>query len=147
MSLHAVQCALAELFTDGGARERFAQDAGEFSTAHGLDEREREQLAALSAAAIASYAATLVRKRRAEAARLLPRTRAALGDGFASTYAAWAERTALPAGGARYARDATAFAAHVLAGSNVDSGARAAIRRDRAALRASLRPVWIKWLP
>ena len=75
MSLNALQSALAALFTEAGARERFADDAAGFVRAFGLDAREREQLKAMSAGTIASYAATLSRKRRAEAARFLTRTR------------------------------------------------------------------------
>jgi hypothetical protein len=88
VSLHALQCALAELFTDSGARERFARDPGGFAAARGLGEREREQLAALSASAIPGYAATLVRKQRAAAARLPPRKQAA---SWAKRITAWVE--------------------------------------------------------
>jgi hypothetical protein len=109
MSLHELQCALAELFTSVEARERYDADCVAFCLTHRLDERERAQLAALARSAIASYAAGLVRKRRAEVARLLPDVCAAQGSAFAATFDGWAARTPLGEGPDRYARDADAF--------------------------------------
>ena len=113
MSLHALQCALAALFTDAAARRSYDDDRSVFCNAYDLDERGRTQLAALAESAIASYAATLLRKRRGEASRLLPQTRAALGERFAPIFDAWAGRTPLGDGPGRYARDAAEFCKHL----------------------------------
>jgi len=141
MSLAALQGALAELFVDPGARDRFARDPAAFAGARGLTRREREQLAALSAASVASYAATLVRKRRSEVAHLLPRTRAALGEAFDDAFARWAPHVVLREGAKRYAWDALAFSRSLLSDRSLPSGVRAAIRRDRADLRPAVHPV------
>jgi hypothetical protein len=141
MSLLALQSALAELFVDPDARAHFERDAKRFAFDRGLDAVEAEQLAALSSAAIAGYAAALVRKRSTEAGRLLPRTQAALGDEFAAAFAAWAPRTTLREGASRYARDGLAFCRHLLAQPSLDKHVRAAVRGDRAALRAVVDPV------
>jgi hypothetical protein len=146
MSLHQLQCALAELVTDRDAREQFDRDGAGFASARGLSARECEQLEVLRGSAIAGYAATLVRKRRAEAARLLPKTQAVLGEEFATTFAEWAERASLPPGLFRYARDAGAFARYLLTEQNTGKDAKAAIRADRAQLGAAMRPKWLKTL-
>lgn len=133
MSLQTLQCALAELFTSVDARLRYDADSETFCRSYRLDERERAQLEALAGNAIASYAATLIAKRCSEAARLLPRTRAALGDEFARTFGAWANGSPLGEGPARYARDAAGFCKNLLRG-----GARThahAIKTDLASLR------------
>ncbi|MBV8154314.1 MAG: hypothetical protein JOY98_07835 [Candidatus Eremiobacteraeota bacterium] len=114
MSLRQLQNALARLFTDVDARAAYDRDPGRFSRAYGLDERERAQLGTLAENAIASYAAGLIGKRRAEALRLLPRVRADLGDDFARQFDAWASRVPLGRGPARYTRDAAAFRRHLL---------------------------------
>jgi hypothetical protein len=143
MSLHGVQCALAELFTDAGAREHFDRDGAAFAAARGLTEREREQLDALSSSSIPAYAATLVRKRRAEAARLLPKTHAALGEDFGAAFNTWAARASLPADESRYARDAAGFGHYVLAERDAQH-AHDAIRADLRRIRTILHPPWIK---
>ena len=136
MSLHALQCALADLFTNAGARDRYESERAAFCDGYDLTEREREQLAALAASAIASYAATLVRKRRAEALRLLPQTREALGNAFAQCFDAWAARTPLGSGTDRYARDCAAFCDRLLRDREQRKHARA-LKSDRSALRLS----------
>jgi hypothetical protein len=115
MSLNGLQCALAQLFTDPAMRARYAAAPVAFADSFGLGERERAQLAALATNSVASYAATLARKRRSETARLLPKTRLALGPAFGTTYDQWAQGTRLPTGSRRYARDAAAFCRHLLA--------------------------------
>jgi hypothetical protein len=145
MSLHRVQCALAELFTDAGAREHFDRDGAAFAAARGLTDRERDQLDALSRSSIPAYAATLVRKRRAEAARLLPKTHAALGEGFSTTFSTWAARASLPADEFRYARDAAGFGQSVLAARDAKRAHRA-VRADLRRIRTILRPPWLKAL-
>ncbi|MFY9779615.1 MAG: hypothetical protein WAJ85_03770 [Candidatus Baltobacteraceae bacterium] len=138
MSLHGLQCALAELFTTPAARERYARDPERFMRGFDLSERDRAQLEALAANAIASYASTLVRKRRAEAARLLPETRAALGAAFAAAFERWAQRTNLPDGPRRYAADAAGFCRHLLAErQNLPSGVRAVVAAELRALQPS----------
>ena len=113
MSLHALQCALAALFTESDARNRYESDRTGFCNAYDLNERERAQLEALAESAVASYAATLVRKRRGEASRLLPQMRDALGERFAPIFDAWAARTPLGGGPGRYARDAAEFSKYL----------------------------------
>ena len=142
MSLHALQSALAALFTETGARERFAGDAAGFARAFGLDAREREQLEAMSAGAIASYAATLGRKRRAEAARFLTRTREVAGDQFARTFDAWAAQTPpSPAPGrSRAARDAARFCAALCSSGKLSASETGAVRLDGAEALAACRP-------
>jgi hypothetical protein len=93
VSLAALQSALASVFTDPEARARFAADPEAFAAHLGLPDVERAQLRALGTAAVSSYASTLARKRRSEAAGFLPRTRAALGETFATTFESWALRT------------------------------------------------------
>jgi hypothetical protein len=141
VSLHALQSALAELFVDPDARTRFERDARRFASERGLDAIEASQLTALSSATIAGYAAALVRKRCAEAARLLPRTWASLGNAFAPAFTAWAPRAMLREGSSRYAWDALAFCRHLLAQPNLDPRVRAAVRGDRAGLRSAVDPV------
>jgi len=142
MSLHALQCALAALFTEAGARDRFADDAAGFARAFGLDARECEQLEAMSAGAIASYAATLSRKRRGEAARFLTRTREVAGDEFARTFDAWAARTppSPAAGRSRAARDAARFCAAFCSNRDLSGSEAAAVRLDRAEALRACRP-------
>jgi hypothetical protein len=139
VSLANLQSALAELFTEPLARSAYERNRSGYTAKHGLTEREAAQLAALSAAAIAAYAGTLVRKRRSEAMRLLPRTRAALGAGFAAAFDAWAAGAPLPSGPRRHADDALAFCRHVRASRAAFSHvAHDAARADARGLRPSL---------
>ena len=120
MSLAALQQALGELFTSAGARTCYARAPETFAARFELSDAERDQLRALCATAVASYAATLARKRRSEAARLLPATRAALGSAFDATFEAWALRAPAPRGRRRQSNDAARFCRYLL-------GARAAL--------------------
>jgi hypothetical protein len=137
MSLVNLQRAMAELFTDAQLRAIYTSDRSSFERRHALDEKESAQLTALSASAIASYASTLVCKRRSEALRLLPLTRAELKVDFATAFDRWAERTQLPAGPTRYAADARAFCKHLRASRSTFSRA---IRRAAATDVSRLRP-------
>ena len=134
MSLHALQCALAELFTDIGARNRYDRDSAAFGDAFDLNDVERAQLATLAQSAIASYAAALVCKRRAEASRLLPNAREALGERFSQTFSHWASRMPLGEGPERYRRDAAAFCNHLLRDVRTRELTRA-VKSDLALLR------------
>ena len=145
MSLIALQGALAALFTDASARERFERDAAGFARAFGLDARESEQIEAMSAGAIASYAATLGRKRRSEAARFLTRTREVAGDEFARTFDAWAARTPAVPGRFRAARDAAAFCDAFCRGSGLSASQVAAVRLDRSEALAACRPAMLRF--
>jgi hypothetical protein len=137
MSLVDLQRAMAELLTDTRLRSLYNSDRSSFERRHALDEKESAQLAALSASAIASYAVTLVRKRRSEALRLLPLTRAELKRDFALTFDRWAEQTQLADGPSRYADEARAFCRHLRASRSAFS---AAIRRAAAADASRLQP-------
>jgi hypothetical protein len=96
----------------------------------------------MSAGAIASYAATLGRKRRGEAARFLTRTREVAGEDFARIFDAWAARTppSPAAGRSRSARDAALFCAAFCGSAKLSSSEVAAVRRDRAEALAACRP-------
>jgi hypothetical protein len=139
MSLEALQSALAALFTESTARERFARDPAAFARQHGLNATESGQLRAMSAAAITSYAATLARKRRAEAARHLTQTRAALGDEFAAAFDAWAEQTEEPPQRDRAMRDAIAFCRVLVRNASLADEQLASIRSDLNRAREVIR--------
>jgi hypothetical protein len=145
MSLHGLQCALAQLFTDPAMRVRYATAPDAFADRFALSERDRAQLAALAASAVAYYAATLARKRRSETARLLPKTSLALGPAFVTTYEDWAQTTRLATGPRRYARDASAFCRHLLARRaslppGTETVVAAELRRLRPGLAGFFRP-------
>ena len=135
MSLREFQSALVELFTSSHARVRFARDKALFARRFRLDARELSQLDALGETVIASYAGTLVRKRRIEAARLLPQTRAALGDNFATAFEHWAQETVLTEGPGRYVRDARAFCRFLLRSGRVPRTDRNVVLRELRTLR------------
>ena len=139
MSLKALQSALAALFTEPAARERFSREPASFVRQHGLNATEAEQLHAMSATAIYSYAATLARKRRAEASRHLAQTQAALGDGFAAAFAAWSERTQQTPHRQRAVRDAITFCRSLERNASLTDEQRVAIRSDLDRARAAIR--------
>jgi hypothetical protein len=114
MSLHAVQCALAAVFTETRARERFLADETAFAREYSLDAREMQQLTALTAESVAAYSAMLLRKRRGEAARYLGATRNALGSGFARAFETWAESNEHARGRNAALNEALAFCRYAL---------------------------------
>jgi hypothetical protein len=132
MSLAGLQRGLTELFTDAAKRENFARDPNRFARRLRLSEIELAQLAALARSAINSYADTLIRKRRCEAARLLPRTREAMGDAaFDAAFERFARRTKLPEGDRRFSRDARAFCRYLIAVRDSPAGVRSIARTER----------------
>ena len=135
MSLREFQSALAELFTSSQARTLFANDRAAFALRFRLDARDRFQLDALEQTVITSFAATLLRKRQLEAARLLPRTRALLGETFAAAFENWAEDTVLTEGSGRYARDAREFCGFLLRTRMVSRSDRSVVSSELRALR------------
>jgi hypothetical protein len=137
MSLVNLQRAMAALFTDAEARALYERDQRVFIEHHFLNPEEAAQLAALSANAIASYAATLVRKRRSEAIRLLPSTHSELNDGFAEAFDRWVVRTPLPSSAGRHVSDALAFCNYIRTSRATFSRA---VRRAAGADARRLRP-------
>jgi hypothetical protein len=144
VSLAALQSALASVFTDPEARARFAADPEAFAAHLGLPDVGRAQLRALGTAAVSSYASTLARKRRSEAAGFLPRTRAALGETFATTFESWALRTMQAPGPTRNRSDASRYCDWLW---NSQEGCAESVREalawDRHELRATARPVYL----
>jgi hypothetical protein len=69
-----------------------------------------------------------------------------MGDAFEPAFTAWSARATLADGQLRSARDADAFIRFVRSGKSLSGPARAAIREDRAHIRAALRPRWLKIL-
>jgi len=143
VSLHGLQCGLAALFTSPSEREHYERDPQAFACRFALTEREGAQLDALARSAVASYAATLTRKRCAEAARLLPLVRDALNDAFFIYFEEWARRSLLPRGSRRYVRDALGFCAYLLAsGSRLSPRAREVVAAQRRALQPGAWDFW-----
>lgn len=138
MSLSGLQSALAELFTSRAARESYAVNPDAFARRFDLAGRECAQLAALATGPVAAYAASLIGKRRSETQRLLPQAAALLGDDFAASFDAWARDAEFPDGRRRHARDALAFARHLLL-TKGESGAniRSVLTGELRALRRS----------
>jgi hypothetical protein len=143
VSLVNLQRAMAVLFTDAEARALYERDQRVFTELHSLSDGEAAQLAALSASAIASYAATLVRKRRSEAIRLLPSTRSELNEGFAKAFDCWVVRTPVPSGAGRHTADALAFCKYIRASRATFS---VAVRRAAGADARRLRPPILRTL-
>jgi hypothetical protein len=145
MSLHGLQCALAELFLDPASRERYARDPRAFAQRFELNERDRTQLEALSANAVASYAATLGRKRRGEAAKLLPNSYAVLGAEFTKAFEGWSKRARLPDGRLRYLRDALGFCRYLLAECGLSPEERVVVARERRSLQPRGWALFARW--
>jgi hypothetical protein len=135
MSLKQLQRALAELFTNSRAREAHRANPVTFARTFKLSDREQAQLLALAESALETYAATLLRKRRAEAARLLPQTRAVLGATFTPAFDRWAQRSTLREGSARYVREAHDFCRFVLRTAAISRDERHAIAGELRRLR------------
>ena len=135
MSLREFQSALAELFTSSQVRTLFATDRAAFAKRFRLDARDRSQLDTLDQAVIASFAGTLLRKRRLEAARLLPQTCAVLGETFAQAFENWAQETFLTEGPGRYVRDASDFCRFLLRSGRIS-------KKDRSVISSELRALW-----
>jgi hypothetical protein len=142
MSLREMQSALAAVFTESDARERLATNANTFARKYGLDARDLQQLNALSTAAIATYVETLVRKRRGEAARYLPRTQRELGRGFVQAFDTWARSTTTPPGRHAALKDAVAFCRHARHDGTLLPKQREAVRSDLREAIAFVRRTW-----
>jgi hypothetical protein len=110
MALADVQRALALLYTDRAARERFWADPEAAGVEWGLTSDDIAQLAALSRPEVDQYAHGLMAKRRGEVAKLLPRTRAALGLQFRAFFTEYAAGFT-PSGPGKHREDAVRFAA------------------------------------
>ena len=112
MALAEVQALLARVFTDEAVRERLFAEPATLATEYGLSSDELSQLEALSVRQV-RFAATGLRHKRLNAvARLLPFTRAALGDRFGPLFMRHAAVYA-PSGIRKHRDDALAFAAFV----------------------------------
>ena len=112
MALSEVQAALARLFTDEAAREKFLRDPQAAGRTLGLDESDAEMLASLAPRALRQFAGSLQAKSVLDARKRMPLTAQALGEGFADHW-----RNALgflPAGASR-ADEAHALAARLAA--------------------------------
>jgi hypothetical protein len=110
MALAAVQQALARLYTDRDARERFWEDRAAAGAEWGLTPEEIEQLTTLSRAEVDRFAGGLRAKRRNEVAKLLPRTADTLGPRLRALFAEYADAS-LPSGPGKHREDAMRFAA------------------------------------
>lgn len=129
MALAQLQAALAALFVERDARESLAGDPEAFQARFGLNAEEVRTLREIDPGALAGYAGTLIRKRRAEAIRAFPNTRRVLGAAaFAAAFDAYAHMTLLGEG-ERYRLDARRFARH-LERSPLAADARAALAAD-----------------
>jgi hypothetical protein len=109
MDLKATQRLLAELYTDGALRQRFAVSPADVAKEFGIAPAEAHHLEELSAAQLAGYARCLKRKRLSELRRALPGTCRALGADLAGLFDLHAARYQ-PQGVNRQVDDAVAFA-------------------------------------
>ncbi|HEY3233986.1 MAG TPA: hypothetical protein VGJ84_04690 [Polyangiaceae bacterium] len=87
--LDAFQDLLAELATRRALRAEFRRDPASVLSSRDLDARERTALAALPAAALERYAASLVAKRWTDVRRIVPST-LRVYPRFRERYRAWA---------------------------------------------------------
>ena len=109
MGLAQLQCLLAQLSTNADLRERFLADPRTAGLTSGLTEAEADELARLSGRQLRFFAASLRRKRLHAVARLLPRTREALGERFIALFEQHAELF-VPRGTSKHQADALSFA-------------------------------------
>jgi hypothetical protein len=138
MGLAEVQVFLARLYTDPELRARFLADPTAAAVAAGLDADDVAGAAHVPPTQVRLFARSLLRKRLGEVAKLLPATRAAVGDRFARWFFGYAETTA-PDGIDKHWRDAQAFAAYLLRMPELDElpmNARETLRYEAAWLRA-----------
>jgi hypothetical protein len=80
MGLAEIQAALARLYVDRALRQQFFERPDEIGAAFGLRRDEAESLARTPRAQVERYAASLLRKRRAQVRRLIPLAARAIGD-------------------------------------------------------------------
>jgi hypothetical protein len=112
MGLAQVQQVLAHLYIDAALRERFFADPQRTGAELGLDAREVQHLAQLSAHQVAFFARSLQRKRLQAIRKLLPLTHRVLKERFGALFERYSERP-VPQGSKKHRADAIAFAAFV----------------------------------
>lgn len=110
MGLTEVQGALARLYIDPALRDRFFADPVAVGAEMGLALDEARDLAGVSRRQVEQYAASLRRKRRDQARRVIPIAARALGDRFGELFERYAAASA-PRGSKADLDDADGFVA------------------------------------
>ena len=95
MGLAEIQAALAQLYTNAGARAEMRNDHRQFAERHGLSTDEAQQLAESILDEADSFARSLERKRFSEAAKAMPSVRTMLGARMGELFAHYAAATPL----------------------------------------------------
>jgi hypothetical protein len=109
MSLLEQQIFTARLLTDESLRRDFLLDPEKVGLENNLDESEIGNLKSLAASGIASFADSLVHKRRHETEKLLPLTKKVLGADFRPLFNEFSQ-TFTPQTTKKHYEDALAFA-------------------------------------
>lgn len=137
MALTELQAALARLYTSGEARAQLRDDPDVFAAAHGLTPAELDSLRQQAAAAIESFAHSLIHKRANEAAHAIPLTRRLFGEEYSSAFYLFAAQGAAQTRDP--ALDALAFLEWLLSspGRSLSPGTRQAARYESAWLRVA----------
>ncbi len=129
MSLRSEQDLLARLYTDPDLRRRFMGEPKDVGRDFGVAAETAAQLAAVAGDELDYFSETLFWKRFNEVAKLLPESRAAIGDGFEQRFREFAAGF-VPDSIRKHLDDAYEFTGYLLA-----NGEHAAVvSRERARL-------------
>ncbi len=109
MKQHGLVNVLARLLADPALRRRFESSRESVLNELGLDEQEAQALCQLDLATLNRQAESLIRKRHAEVARLLPATWKQGGDEIVTAFADYARQAPWPEGHQRHWLDAASF--------------------------------------
>ena len=132
MTLRQQQDLLARICTDSRLREEFVRNPEKTGASFGLTAVESNEIAELSAEQLRYFSNSLISKRLHEVEKLLPRTRAALGDEFGPLFRAFS-REFVPNSIKKHLEDAFEFTAWLIRKTG-DAPTLTIVRRERAHL-------------